>query len=604
MRPTLPVRRAQLGVCAVSFLAAGFAWAQVYSHARIVRLSFVEGTVTVQRPDVPEWGSAPVNTPIQEGFKLATAGDSFAEVEFENTSTARLGQLSLLEFTQLALSPTGGKINRLALDQGYATFHIITGADDIFEVSAAGATLRPSGKSTFRIDLDGGVLRVEAFKGSVEVASPFGSETLAKNMLLVMRPGAQPPVEISHGITKDDWDEWVERRENIDAKLDRKRVHGLYSADVNDLLYGWGDLWNYGMWTNIPAYGHGWIPNVPVGWSPYTYGRWCWYPGFGYTWISAEPWGWLPYHYGQWNYVAGFGWCWIPGNFSTWSPAQVTWYQGPGWIGWTPATGGAGALVGQPGCPNPQGCALAVSSGTFQSGKPVTPANLLRVDPSQGVAVANPDLSPTRQIMLPGPPLRQVDAGSPVVFDSVNRRFVNAHSGSDTSTDNISLPAGAAVNTGIQAVAPVGSSTQLNRSGPTQRNEGSSASTGMPFHHRFDGRGVVEAPGEAPSPGPANTTIRSTDLFRGAAPSTGIPASARQSYFGVGGVEHPGVNPGPHFGGSPTVYSAPASVPGSFGGGAAVGPSPAGTAGGSVGGGGARGGGHSDGGHSSAGPRR
>ncbi|HLW79771.1 MAG TPA: hypothetical protein VKU44_09265, partial [Terriglobia bacterium] len=41
-----------------------------YSHARIVRLSFVEGTVTVQRPDLPDWSTAPVNTPIQEGFKL------------------------------------------------------------------------------------------------------------------------------------------------------------------------------------------------------------------------------------------------------------------------------------------------------------------------------------------------------------------------------------------------------------------------------------------------------------------------------------------------------------------------------------------------------
>ena len=62
-----------------------------------------------------------VNTPIQEGFSLATDKKSFAEVQFENGSTVRLGELSGIDFTQLALSPQGGHINHLTLDQGYAT---------------------------------------------------------------------------------------------------------------------------------------------------------------------------------------------------------------------------------------------------------------------------------------------------------------------------------------------------------------------------------------------------------------------------------------------------------------------------------------------------
>ncbi|MBI1984286.1 MAG: hypothetical protein HYS61_08820, partial [Acidobacteria bacterium] len=112
------------GVCVAVILsfATTVSWAEEYSHARIVRLSFVEGTVTVERPDVEEWAAALVNTPIQEGFKVSTGEDGFTEVEFENVSTARLGQLSLLEFTQLVLAPSGGKINRLTLHEGYATF--------------------------------------------------------------------------------------------------------------------------------------------------------------------------------------------------------------------------------------------------------------------------------------------------------------------------------------------------------------------------------------------------------------------------------------------------------------------------------------------------
>ncbi|MGH7868030.1 MAG: hypothetical protein ACREP9_10485 [Candidatus Dormibacteraceae bacterium] len=55
---------------------------QKLSHVRVVRLSFVQGTVTVQRPGTTEWTKGMVNTPVQEGFSIATAPKSFAEVQF------------------------------------------------------------------------------------------------------------------------------------------------------------------------------------------------------------------------------------------------------------------------------------------------------------------------------------------------------------------------------------------------------------------------------------------------------------------------------------------------------------------------------------------
>jgi hypothetical protein len=59
------------------------------SHARVVRLSYVSGTVMVKRRGSAEEEPAMVNVPIQEGFELSTSGASYAEVEFENGSTAR-----------------------------------------------------------------------------------------------------------------------------------------------------------------------------------------------------------------------------------------------------------------------------------------------------------------------------------------------------------------------------------------------------------------------------------------------------------------------------------------------------------------------------------
>jgi hypothetical protein len=78
----------------IGFAAAGFiallavmpVWAQNNSHARVVRLSFVEGEVTVQRPDVQAWAEAPVNTPLQEGFKLSTGENSLRKYSLKTAA--------------------------------------------------------------------------------------------------------------------------------------------------------------------------------------------------------------------------------------------------------------------------------------------------------------------------------------------------------------------------------------------------------------------------------------------------------------------------------------------------------------------------------------
>jgi hypothetical protein len=385
-------------------VGAGLAWAQEYSHARIVRLSFVEGMVAVQQPGSDEWSAGSVNTPIQEGFRLSAAEGGYAEVEFENSSTARLGEQSLLDFTQLALLPSGGKVNHMTLEQGYATFNVVPEGDDVYVVQAGEATLTPRGKTRFRTDLDGGLLRVEVFKGSVEVASPHGGGVLTKNTVLQLRPGAeQEAYEVSQGIVEDAWDKWVEQREqSLDLARNRAPRVPYYSTDVTSLLYGWTDLMFYGNWVSLPGYGQGWTPVVGGGWSPFSTGRWCWYPGFGYTWISSEPWGWVPYHYGSWLYQPGFGWVWFPTSFGPWSPAVVNWYQGPGWVGWQPrAPGGSG----RPACPQPRGCMTSANDDTLRHGRPVNPGGLLDINPTYGRPVASPDVQPDRLATLPGTPI-------------------------------------------------------------------------------------------------------------------------------------------------------------------------------------------------------
>jgi hypothetical protein len=387
-------------------LPTRLAWAQNSSPARIVRLSFVEGDVTVERPDMQVWAEAPVNTPLEEGFKVSTGDNSFAELQFENGDTLRQGQTAILTLTRLVQTASGSRKNRVELQQGYATIHTLReDQNDVFEVVTAEGVLTARGSALFRVDLDQDLERVEVFKGTVDVRSNRGSWTLVSDTVLVLQPNASEPGEVSQGITEDDWDHWVEDRDNRVETSETGPTPNAYTGDDSETVAGWNELSENGNWSYLPGGGYGWMPTtVGAGWAPYSTGQWCYYPGWGYTWIAAEPWGWLPFHYGGWEFVPGMGWMWFPGNFGTWSPALVNWYSGPGWIGWSPRSH---PVVGSP---TPRPCmrrsecgGLAVRIDAFGKGGTVSPATALAFSPTTGERISKPQIPPTTAIMLPGP---------------------------------------------------------------------------------------------------------------------------------------------------------------------------------------------------------
>jgi hypothetical protein len=357
---------------------------------RVVRLSYVSGTVAVKQPGATGWTKALVNTPVQEGFEISTSADSFAEVEFENGSTARLGELSHLAFDQLALDAEGDKLNRMTFEPGYATFHFLPHKHDAYSVKIANATLTPSGKSLFRTDLEKGHVRVEVFNGSVQIVAPSGSAKVGKDEILEYNTGTtEVAFNNRQGIVKDSWDKWSEARDsqaNLALSDQAVAAHGP--------VYGWSDLDAYGEWAMFPGFGYGWSPFAPMGWAPYSMGMWSWYPSMGYAWISLEPWGWLPYHYGTWNFSPDFGWFWMPGNFGFWSPALVSWYMGPGWVGWAPL-----GLVSQRGLIRP---VTTISATAIQTGQIITPQSVGHAQFSEGTLMERLPFHPGAGATLTG----------------------------------------------------------------------------------------------------------------------------------------------------------------------------------------------------------
>jgi ferric-dicitrate binding protein FerR (iron transport regulator) len=219
------------------------------SHARVVSLTLVAGTVLARKPGATTWTYATLNTPVEEGVSVATAAHSVAEVQFENGSTVRLGELSRLDFVQLALAPPDDRVNHLTLYVGFATINVVPGRHDDFVLNASGAGLTPCGKTEFRTDVNHGRLRVEVFHGHIQAVNSDQSEKFGKNHVLAYDRRAGGAFEVTAPIQTDEWDKWVQLR-------DREANLAEYSnqvSSVNGLLYGWDDLIPFGGMGTLPA---------------------------------------------------------------------------------------------------------------------------------------------------------------------------------------------------------------------------------------------------------------------------------------------------------------------------------------------------------------
>ncbi len=305
--------------------------AQDYSKIRIVRLSFVEGTVEYQRPG-QDWQDAKLNLPIQEGYAIRTA-DGFAEVEFEDALTVRLATNSTVEFTELSLQ-SGGRVTKLTVPQGTSIVSAKLGREDAVSVIAPNLNFSLPRNGRFRLDISPSESWLTALHGKVAVASDGTTSVLNGGHTLHVSASGSGSPEVAANPRQDDFDKWVSHREDElgEARSETSSVFGGSSYSE-----GFADLYNYGVWSYIPGYGAGWMPyGMGTDWMPFTDGSWQFMGGTGWNWISGEPWGWLPYHFGSWVNSPGVGWAWLPIGPTTWVPATARWVQLNHQLAWIP----------------------------------------------------------------------------------------------------------------------------------------------------------------------------------------------------------------------------------------------------------------------------
>ena len=297
---------------------------------RVARISFVEGSVSLQPGGQGDWGAAARNRPVTIGDKIWVDKDSRAELQ-AGTVSIHLGSMTSLSFLNLDAG-----ITQMRLAEGSLNFRVSEMREgDVYEVDAPNVAFTVKQAGAFRIDVNenGDSARVTVIRGEGEVAAggktyPVHAEERAE---FTGTDNIESHFERAPG--PDGLDTWADQR-------DRKEDNSVSSKYVSPDVDGRSDLDENGTWSEEPEYGHVWYPNsVPPDWAPYSDGSWNYVAPWGWTWVGYEPWGFAPYHYGRWNYFGG-RWGWCPGVYgpAVYGPAFVGFFGGGfGFgVGWFP----------------------------------------------------------------------------------------------------------------------------------------------------------------------------------------------------------------------------------------------------------------------------
>ncbi|MGH9343742.1 MAG: DUF6600 domain-containing protein [Terriglobia bacterium] len=309
--------------------------------ARVARVSYVAGKVSLQQAGVDQWSEASLNYPMTTNDRLYT--DQGARAELEVGSAA----VRLSEATDLTIANLNDQFMQLGLAQGairVSVYELPQGNSVEVDTPNGALTLLRTGY--YRVDTfpnDNATL-VSVYSGDVQLSGGGLSQTLHSGQAVKLTGSGPIQVNYTSLPSQDSFDQWS-------AARDRTFVSAASARYVSRDTPGYASLDGYGVWSEAPQYGPIWYPTaVPAGWVPYRTGHWVWVGPWGWTWVDAEPWGFAPFHYGRWAFV-GARWGWIPGPLGPrpyYAPALVAFVGGPhfsigvsvgggvGFAGWFP----------------------------------------------------------------------------------------------------------------------------------------------------------------------------------------------------------------------------------------------------------------------------
>jgi len=239
------------------------------TYPQIVRVSYVDGDVRLSRRAVDQkasqsdWEKVVAGVPLETGYSLVT-GTGRAEIEFEDASTAYVGENSVVVFNNL-ITANGVPLTDLGLLSGVVTVHvtpIAPGEEFLVETPAAGITLRYPNRTYLRLNsyLDGMLVTPLGKEMTMRVGNSSAVRT--RGQTLEFRYGRWMNSNVNPGDFTE-WDKWVQDRVTArkTAMLAAMKASGLTTP-----IPGLVEMNEAGSFFPCEPYGTCWAPTN--GWGP------------------------------------------------------------------------------------------------------------------------------------------------------------------------------------------------------------------------------------------------------------------------------------------------------------------------------------------------
>jgi hypothetical protein len=241
------------------------------TYAQVVRLSYVEGDVRVQRgdptgkPSEAVWEKAVSGLPVETGFSLVTGVGARAEIEFENASTVYLGENSVLTFNDLH-ETAGVPYTELGLLAGTMSlnFHPYVAWEKLVLHTPTSDFISKFPDKTYA--------RIESFTDAVSI-TPLGGGTL--RLPGVPRESTVPgrtwswvqgqlvdPAGAPDANQASSWDKWVAGRV---AQRNAAVQSVMAQSGLSEPIPGMADMAGAGKFFDCAPYGTCWEPNDQAG---------------------------------------------------------------------------------------------------------------------------------------------------------------------------------------------------------------------------------------------------------------------------------------------------------------------------------------------------
>lgn len=179
-------------------------------------VTYVRGE-TEKKKAGTDWVPVPEKSTVESGDTMQTKRKSRAEVSIESGKTVRLDENTIVDLVKLLEQEQQKRDIQLDVEQGQVWASISAlGANDDFKINSpfAGAAVRGT---VFNYAVTGDNLKIDVFKGAVEVYNPFRPIDVPKPGQIIVAPRDVPgPRDIS----REEWTKLlIQTRQSVTVGL-------------------------------------------------------------------------------------------------------------------------------------------------------------------------------------------------------------------------------------------------------------------------------------------------------------------------------------------------------------------------------------------------